>query len=91
MPDHPFISMYGHLGYAVKPPHRGNKYASRACKLLFPLAKSHGLQKLIIICESNNIASCKTCEALGGVFESEYTVALLGGKKETRKKYVVQL
>lgn len=60
------ILMYaGHIGYRVAPEHRGHHYAARACRLLFPLARSHGLDTLWITCNPDNIASRKTCEFLG--------------------------
>lgn len=62
----PHIVIYaGHLGYRVHPEHRGHRYAARACRLLFPLARSHGLSTLWITCNPENIASRKTCELAG--------------------------
>lgn len=62
------LLMYGgQIGYGVEPPYRGNRYASRSCKLLFPLAKRHGLNPLWITCNPDNIASRQTCELAGGV------------------------
>ena len=43
---------YGHIGYHVYPPSRGHHYAERACRLLLPLARRHGLSR-------------RTCERLG--------------------------
>jgi predicted acetyltransferase len=60
------IVMYGgHIGYRVAPAHRGHRYAARACLLLLPLAKSHGLSTLWITCNPDNLASRKTCELAG--------------------------
>ena len=62
--DH--IVMYaGHVGYRVNPEHRGHRYAARACKLLLPLARSHGLETLWITCNPDNVASRRTCELAG--------------------------
>ncbi|MBN1873017.1 MAG: GNAT family N-acetyltransferase [Anaerolineae bacterium] len=61
------IVMYGgHIGYGVEPEHRGHRYAARACKLLFPLARHHGLSVLWITCNPDNFASRRTCELAGG-------------------------
>ena len=55
---------YGHIGYHVYPPARGNHYAERACRLLYPLARRHGLKTLWITCNPDNAASRRTCERL---------------------------
>ena len=56
---------YGHVGYHVYPPARGRHYAERACRLLIPLARRHGLRTLWITCNPDNRASRRTCERLG--------------------------
>jgi len=62
--DH--IVMYGgHVGYSVAPEHRGHRYATRACRLLLPLARSHGLKAVWITCNPENVASRRTCELAG--------------------------
>ncbi|MGE5608571.1 MAG: GNAT family N-acetyltransferase [Bacillota bacterium] len=58
---------YGHIGYHVYPPARGHHYAARSCRLLFGLAKHHGLRPLWITTDPENMASRRTCELLGGV------------------------
>lgn len=55
----------GNIGYSVHEAHRGHHYAAKACRLLFELARRHGLDHLIITCNPDNIASYKTCEAVG--------------------------
>jgi predicted acetyltransferase len=63
------IIMYaGHIGYRVHQPHRGHRYAARACRLLLPLARRHGLNTLWITCDPDNIASRRTCELAGAEF-----------------------
>jgi tagatose 1,6-diphosphate aldolase len=65
---HNIIMYGGHIGYLVIPEYRGHHYAARACKLLFPLARRHGLNTLWITCNPDNIASRRTCELAGATF-----------------------
>jgi len=55
----------GQIGYHVFPAVRGNHLAERACRLLLPLAKAHGMKELWITCNPDNLASRRTCERLG--------------------------
>lgn len=56
----------GNIGYQVEEKYRGHRYALKACRLLFTLAKKHNLEYVIITCNPDNYASRKTCEYLGG-------------------------
>ncbi len=56
----------GNIGYLIEEEYRGNNYAAKSCDLLFSLAKSHGMENLIITCGPDNIPSYKTCEKCGG-------------------------
>lgn len=56
----------GHIGYEIDEPFRGRHYAAKACRLLFPLAKKHGMDRLYISCRPDNLPSRRTCEYLGG-------------------------
>ncbi len=58
----------GNLGYRVHPQYRGHHYAARACRLLLPLAQSHGLDTLWITCNPENTASRRTCKLAGAEF-----------------------
>ena len=56
----------GHIGYNVDPDFRGHRYAAKSCKLLFELARRHGMDYLYISCNPDNTASYRTCELAGG-------------------------
>jgi predicted acetyltransferase len=58
----------GHIGYGVDEPHRGHRYAARACRLLYPLALAHGLRAVWITCDPPNKASARTIELAGGKY-----------------------
>lgn len=55
----------GHIGYHVYPPARGRHLAERACRLLLPLARRHGLERVWITTNPDNLASRRTCQRLG--------------------------
>lgn len=57
----------GHVGYFVEPAWRGRGFAARAGLLLLPLARAHGLRRLWLLCDADNLASRRTCERLGAV------------------------
>lgn len=61
---------FGHIGYHVNMAHRGNRYAQKACRLIFPLCHTLNLRSLVITTDVDNLASRKTCEALGCILES---------------------
>ena len=58
----------GHISYRVFRGYRGNHYAARACRLLIPLARRHGIDPLWITCREENVASRRTCELAGAEF-----------------------
>ncbi len=58
----------GNIGYGVDEAYRGHGYAARACRLLFRLARKHGMDRLYITCDPDNAASAKTCLNAGGRF-----------------------
>ncbi len=83
----------GHIGYGVDEKFRGKHYAARSVKLLFPLAKAHGLNSIWITCNPENEASRKTCELAGGTLveiadlpkhNNQY---LLGERKKCRYRF----
>ena len=60
----------GHIGYSVRKSERNKGYAKSmlkyACSFLFSL----GLDKILVTCDHENIASKKTIESCGGVLEN---------------------
>ena len=58
----------GNIGYSVSEQYRGNHYALSACFLLQELARRHGMRRLIVTCNPQNIASKRTCELFGAKY-----------------------
>lgn len=62
------INLAGHIGYTIYMPYRGHRYAAKACQLLFKQASFLKMKELIITCNTDNIASYRTCELAGCEF-----------------------
>ena len=60
----------GHIGYAVIPSQRGRGYAKEMLKQSLGFAKEKGLKRVLVTCDTNNIASKRVIEANGGVLEN---------------------
>ncbi|NLI54677.1 MAG: GNAT family N-acetyltransferase [Clostridiales bacterium] len=56
----------GNIGYAVLEEYRGNAYAQKAVRLVFEVARAHGMPYVIISCSEENAPSRRTLEHLGG-------------------------
>ncbi|MBB2841406.1 UNVERIFIED_ORG: putative acetyltransferase [Rhizobium etli] len=56
----------GHVGYSVVPWKQGNSYATTALRLLLVVAKKKGLDRLIVLCNEDNVASRRVIERSGG-------------------------
>ena len=67
--DVPSLYHSGHIGYGIHEDYRGHGYAGKACRLLFALAKKHGMKSLYITCEPGNIPSDKTLKRLCAEWE----------------------
>jgi len=57
----------GHLGYSVVPWKQRHGYATRALRLMLPIAAAAGLAWVDLTCDADNIASRRVSEANGGV------------------------
>ena len=61
----------GHIGYGVRPTERKKGYAALMLKMAIPELRNLGLNKVLITCNKNNIASARTIIKNGGVLENE--------------------
>lgn len=64
----------GHVGYAVEPAFRGRRYAERACRLVLPVLRHHGIDVAWLTCAPDNAASVRTMERLGAEYVETVTV-----------------
>lgn len=59
----------GHIGYSVRPTERRKGYNKINLYLILQIAKSHGLEKVLITCADYNEGSRKTIISFGGIYE----------------------
>ena len=77
----------GHIGYGVRPSARRRGLASWALGLVLDRAREVGLERVLITCDDDNVASARTIERHDGVLEDVRTV---DGDRRVRR-YWVQL
>ncbi len=61
----------GHIGYGIRPSERRKGYAKLMLKLALKECKKLGLNKVLIVCDKDNIGSSKTIINNGGILENE--------------------
>ena len=66
--DPGLVAFAGHIGVEIAAEHRGHRHASRAIRLLGPLARGHGFAELWLTTSTDNLASRRTLERLGAVY-----------------------
>jgi predicted acetyltransferase len=59
----------GHIGYGIRPSARGRGLATWALGQVLAAAGTHGLDRVLITCADDNVASARVVEHHGGVLE----------------------
>ena len=61
----------GHIGDGIRPSERGKGYATEMIRLALLECQKLGIDKVLICCSKDNVASQRTIEKNGGVLENE--------------------
>lgn len=59
----------GHIGYSIRPSRRREGHASAALHLSLDRARELGLDRVLVTCDDDNLASAATIESQGGKIE----------------------
>jgi predicted acetyltransferase len=59
----------GHIGYAVRPQYRHRGYATEILRQSLIVARAEGVDRVLVTCDDDNMASATIIERLGGVLE----------------------
>ena len=64
-----YVLWAGHIGYGIRPSARRRGLATWAMSRMLDEARALGLDRVLAVCAVDNVASVKTIERCGGVFE----------------------
>lgn len=87
-----FLFNYGgNIGYSVLPEERRKGYAKKMLSLMLEICRKKGLERVLITCDKNNIASAKTIMANGGILENEIADKNIISKSGFLRRYWIKL
>ena len=78
----------GHVGYVVAPSFRRKGYATEILRQTLPIARSAGLNRILLTCDDDNVASQRVIEVNGGVLEN---VVWEEGLRVPKRRYWIDL
>ena len=61
----------GHLGYGIRPTERKKGYGKQQLLLVLEIARDMKFEKVMIICDKDNVASSQTAISCGGILAGE--------------------
>jgi predicted acetyltransferase len=67
--DDPLTEGHGHIGYGIRPSFRQRGIATWALGEVLREAGAGGFQRVLIVCERDNVASARVAERHGGTLD----------------------
>jgi predicted acetyltransferase len=86
--DEPSLRDLGHIGYDVRPSRQGRGYGKAILGLTLEVARTLGMERVLVTCDSNNLRSKAIIEHWRGVFEKSVPLA---GRDYERLRYWIDL
>ena len=65
----------GHIGDGIRPSERGKGYGTEMIRLALLECRKLGIDRVLMVCDRDNVASAKTIIKNGGVLENEFVNA----------------
>ena len=65
----------GHVGYSVRPSERSKGYGTTMCALVLEKARALRIERILITCDDDNLASARVIEKNGGRLEDKRPTA----------------
>ena len=62
----------GHVGDGIRPSERGKGYGTELVRLALIECKKLGIDRVLMVCDKDNVASARTIQKNGGVLENEF-------------------
>ena len=82
-----FLLQYGgHIGDGIRPSERRKGYATEMIRLAFLECKKLGINRVLMVCDKDNIGSAKSIINNGGVLENEF----VDEKGNTNQRYWIE-
>lgn len=67
------LHLGGHIGYGVLAEHRKRGYATEILRQSLIIARSIGIDRVLVTCDNDNVGSIKAIESCGGQLENVVT------------------
>ncbi|MGX7167974.1 GNAT family N-acetyltransferase [Facklamia hominis] len=67
-----FLKEAGHIGDGIRPSERRKGYATEMVRLALIECKKLGIERVLMVCDKDNIGSAKSIIKNGGVLENEF-------------------
>jgi predicted acetyltransferase len=83
-----FVRRFGHIGYGIRPSARGRGLATWALGRILGEARGLGMDRVLIVCAADNVASAKTIERHGGIPEAAGAAGVRRYWVDVREKYL---
>jgi len=77
----------GHIGDGIRPTERRKGYATEMIRLALEECRKLGIDKVLMVCDKENIGSAKSIVKNGGVLENEF----VNSDGETEQRYWITL